>query len=1264
MFLLNFIKDQGKSSQDHERAIIIVGNGLELRLYTVLERIYGFSVREFLTGLAILVIGVLFAALIAPFVVDFNSQRAFFEEKLTEAVGMPVSIGGQIDIRILPFPVLHLEKLAVQTPDHSLSATAQRVSLDIATMPLLKGEVHVMDALVEGPSLNLAMGAFSGLKSGTMPAGSDGQSGVAVSIEKLTIKDGSLAVQPAAGVPQMIMSKLDLDISAASLKGPWRVDGAGVWNERPVALRVSTGTADETGSFRIKAGLDHPGGGYKADIDGMVGLDPHLGFAGKLVVAGEMAWPEADHLGTRPWSVSTQAHLDGSTLELTAAEINAGGDEGGFKLNGSGAGVLGDGRSLSLLFDARQIDLDRPLHVEGKPNPALPVVLSAWRNALLASDDDLRPSIPVDLSIAIDSVLAGGDTMRSLKLDTRLDSGGVTLKRGDVLLPGNSKLSASGDIGLVDGGAFYGHASFSSKEFARFGGWVDGEASGRSARYGEAHEVGGEADLALSSTLIGASNLKIMLDQSSITGLVRYALPEMGQRGRLDAQLASDGFDLEQLPEASLVAARFGTIDASVVIDARNVRAPRVRDAHAGRLQMKATASDEGLVIDMLDIADIGGANVKASGRLTSAGDRVEALIDARDVGPIAVLFRKVFPGSFANAIADRAKLLGPAKFNVTAQRASDKARTIQLAFDGTAAGSALSGTGNMTVDDADLALVGDVKASSSDAGQLLRQIGISVLPLPLDGGAKLSASIGGHTSAGFTIGIKGNVAGSTLSADLKLDTNSARVTGPIRFAANDALPLLQALAWPVPDVSARVPLTLSAKTDWDQAGVRLNDLDLQASGRRISGAVNYIAASGKLAGDVAVDAVSLPAIASLVIGPIAAPTAGGLWPSTRFTPPGPPPFDVEVALKAKTFDTGFGPMMSGATMKLVWQPDSIEIRDFAGDALKGHLRGTVSVRNASGLASYLGKLNWTDVSLQELLPKTGISGSADFEFDLGGSGESVAAFANILSGGGAMKAKNVTLPGFDVSALGTVTKTLDAERDPTDPKKLNDLIAAGLMAKPLTISSLQAPITASGGVIRFGPMEAHQGGALVQGSLALDIRSLRVDGRSTLLADDAPKDWAGPPPQASVGLKGLLGGSMIRDIDASTLANIITTRTVTRELARLEAQEADLRERNAFARRLKHDREMAEQAKKAAEEERLAEEARKAEALRAAEEARKKAEAEEAAKKAKEAADTQKILDELAAQSAAEDAARKAKEKEVLDGVNQLIKGGAPSQP
>jgi len=148
-----------------------------------LELIYGFSVREFLTGLAILVIGVLFAALIAPFVVDFNSQRPFIENTLMEAVGLPVTIGGQIDIRILPFPVLHLEKIAVGAADGGMAAKAERVSLDIATMPLLKGEVHVMDALIEQPSLTVAMGPDGELARLVPSSSPESKSGVSVTIE-------------------------------------------------------------------------------------------------------------------------------------------------------------------------------------------------------------------------------------------------------------------------------------------------------------------------------------------------------------------------------------------------------------------------------------------------------------------------------------------------------------------------------------------------------------------------------------------------------------------------------------------------------------------------------------------------------------------------------------------------------------------------------------------------------------------------------------------------------------------------------------------------------------------------------------------------------------------------------------------------------------------------------------------------------------------------------------------------------------------------
>jgi uncharacterized protein involved in outer membrane biogenesis len=271
-------------------------------------------VREFLTGLAILIIGVLFAALIAPFVVDFNDQRARIEDLLSTASGRPVSIAGKIDIRLLPFPVLKLDQVTIGAPPSRSSAYAERVSLDIATMPLLKGEVHVMEALVEKPVVTVAIAPDGSLAGLAQPAMDEQSAANLISIERLNIKDGQFIVLPAAGAAPSVLSKLDLEVTAASLQGPWRVDGTGEWVGQPVTLRLSTGTADEAGKFRVKAGMDHPKGGFKVDVDGTAGFQPHLTFDGKLAMAGDMAWPEPNQLGTRPWSVSTLARLDGLRL--------------------------------------------------------------------------------------------------------------------------------------------------------------------------------------------------------------------------------------------------------------------------------------------------------------------------------------------------------------------------------------------------------------------------------------------------------------------------------------------------------------------------------------------------------------------------------------------------------------------------------------------------------------------------------------------------------------------------------------------------------------------------------------------------------------------------------------------------------------------------------------------------------------------------------------------------------------------------------------
>lgn len=236
--------------------------------------------REFLTGLAILMIGVLFAALLAPFFVDFNERRAFVEDTLSRAAGTRIAVEGAISLRFLPFPVVKLEGVTVGSKAAGIEVKADRVSLDIGTMPLLKGEIHVMEAMVEKPVLSLAISAdgrvpkFPPLSNKT----EDASSGWTIRIETLALRNGELAFVPTSDAPPIRLSKLDLDVEAAALSGPWHVEGAGQWHGRAVNVRLTTGALDEAGLLRARAGIDRKGGGFRAELDGIIATRGETGL--------------------------------------------------------------------------------------------------------------------------------------------------------------------------------------------------------------------------------------------------------------------------------------------------------------------------------------------------------------------------------------------------------------------------------------------------------------------------------------------------------------------------------------------------------------------------------------------------------------------------------------------------------------------------------------------------------------------------------------------------------------------------------------------------------------------------------------------------------------------------------------------------------------------------------------------------------------------------------------------------------------------------
>jgi hypothetical protein len=259
------------------------------------------------------------------------------------------------------------------------------------------------------------------------------------------------------------------------------------------------------------------------------------------------------------------------------------------------------------------------------------------------------------------------------------------------------------------------------------------------------------------------------------------------------------------------------------------------------------------------------------------------------------------------------------------------------------------------------------------------------------------------------------------------------------------------------------------------------------------------------------------------------------------------------------------------------------------------------------------------------------------------------------LAGGGQVRLADAQLPRLSPAALPGITATLDAQRDPPDPKAVRDGLSAALDRGPFTAARLEAPVTVSQGVMRIGPITTGAQGVSGQGSISFDLKTFRSEAKASLTARDPPPGWGGPPPQANLEWRSTPAGGVTRDIDVSALTNVLTTRAVARELERMEAVEADLRERNFFARRLKSERDRWERAQREAEEARLAEEAR----IKAEEEARQKAEqarraAEDAARRAEEQrrvedamrrADEARQRAEAARRAAEEESRRKAEE-------------------
>ncbi len=1160
--------------------------------------------REILTIVACLLIALLTAALAGPYFIDWTAQRGLVEAQLGKVLGAPVKTSGGIDLKLLPTPRLELGGVeTAQTGGFSLRSAGVR--LELAVSPLLRGDLRFIEAAFDAPDIVVPAGvpAVAPGAAGSLPG--DAQ------FERIVIRGGRLRVVDGAGVAMLDLAGLDLDAEAASLSGPFKGSGSFLRGGERAPFRFNTGVV-ENERLRLKLIVDEAVGLPRADLEGAAFL---VSAAGGRRAAFEGA---ANFSGKAlaGWRAGGPLKLDPAGASVDPLEVRLGGEDAPLSMSGTGAIAFGAAPLARFTLVARQFDLDKLL--------ATPKAGAADIMAMLPGGRAAAPlSVPAQVAFSTPAMNLGGETLTDVSLDVRFAPGLPLAAKAGAQGPGRSRLALDGIFETGAAARFEGKLEAGARDLGRLAEWVgqaspDAAAALRATPF-RALDVAG--DMAVSAAGFSARDMTLKADRSTLRGAAAFTRAFGAERARLFADMTSDALDLDALPDLSEPGALLAGMDYALGLEARAVRVARFGDGmiDSGRIRLKAARAGEIVKLETLSLSDIGGATLEASGDATRDRVHLAGSLDAQRLSDLAALLRRIAPGAWSEALAARAVALSPARMNFgmdAARVAGDGGLRIEtLKLDGVARGTKVEAS--IRPGAAKGALDGLLSIDAPEAPQLIRQFGFESAPVPGVGRGRVTAELKGDFESGFEVSTLAQLAGTQLSYFGRLagTPQSPEASGQARVKAQDAAPLMRALAVGPPDFSVAMPVEVSARID--VAGGRANMAGLTGSvgGSKLSGdLVSFAdtAAGGRtrLTGTLELDRLAMAPLATLVLGPPRAARPGALWSDTRFATGLASAPLVDLSIHAGQFELFEKATGGDARLRLSLAPGVLQVTDLKTRLGGSPLEGKFALRRDGPTAALSGALRIENYRVEQPSFSGILAGAMEFS----STGPNAAALVSGLAGNGRVSLAGLQIPRLDPGAPDRVIAQSDAGQIYVSENDFMGALRRELDKAPLQPGDRAFEATLAGGVLRL----PESGGV----SGAFDLRTLGFELRASVAPTRLPKDWSGPAPPVALVLKGPVAAPA-REIDAGGFVNALSARAIAREQARVEALEADIRERAHFARRQRglaflrlREREIAafeaEQARLAAEEERkrLEEDRRKAEEdrRRAVEEERRQA--------------------------------------------------------
>ena len=422
----------------------------------------------------LLIIGILLvllaaAALAAPWFIDWNRYRPQLEKWGEAATGRKVTITGDVDFVLFPWPAARLHGVRIaSTPESRFRhlLTVEEVEARFSLGALFGGRLEVESIRLRKPVLalehlgdgrgNWALKPRARLRLPIAPQ--------RIAIDSILVENGVLRLADRRLRQVMTISDIDARIRAPRLTGPWRVEGNITALARRWQVRASTGELQPGRPVSVSLRLEPPqeAGGHVLLLDGA--LEPpsesagQPRFIGRLSLRPRIATGRSNPLDpVRQVTVRAEVRATPSLLELKNLKIAPKFPQASPFATITGHARIEPGRlwSASVLLRTARLRLDRKLDdLLGLPphdraSGGEESTLAAFRRHLKALAARL-PALPPELLLTVDAaattVQAGANEFSQASLTAEITPELFSIRHLEAELPKVASLTFQGDL--------------------------------------------------------------------------------------------------------------------------------------------------------------------------------------------------------------------------------------------------------------------------------------------------------------------------------------------------------------------------------------------------------------------------------------------------------------------------------------------------------------------------------------------------------------------------------------------------------------------------------------------------------------------------------------------------------------------------------------------------------------------------------------------------------------------------------------------------